>query len=723
MLFTSLVPVMAQSSGGEIDLKLNESVLQKGEEVIITATVKKESKAFANGEVLITVKNEESKNVIYVQQMLTDEEGKISDRFAISNIAASGVYEVVLSAVGTVSVSKFQVVDEKPVGSVSTDKLTYQLGETVNITGKVAVEGNALENRTAIIKVYVKDQLVFVKELLTGDDGTVATSFVTSKNIGTYNIQLSCQGHELTTNFEVTQKEAVDEMAYQIDGSANRSSYNGGETAKVSGIATTTKKGVQVTQDAVEAKLMLKGKLIFTQSVNVSKNGRFSVAFKLANETANYDVILKNKSAEKTIKIIVTAVNNANNGGAITTGGGGVSTGGFSGGGVSQGVTPVPAKATSTVKPAISQGKVASVTVTVKAASVVNERSTVTVSEEDVKTAMASLSKTDASKAELRFELEPSTAKTVELKIPLTEITNSQKQDFSVVVVSNGVSVRVPMQGVKSKSASDMLNVQVAKADIANLNLNKGSEAKDSFNVSATLSTGDKISADTLNLNIALTNYKVDYDKAILVKVNSDGKFVVVGNKVVDGNLEAAVVSGENYVLVERNIEFKDVSAHWSEKFVESMASKGIVSGYENGAFSPEKSVTRAEFVTMLIKSLDLDLVTAGKSFKDISANNWANQYIETAYTNGIVKGTDGKFNPDAKITRAEMAVMIANAMKLSGNSSVKVSKDTPAWATDAISAVMSDGLMAGNDGQFRPNDLANRAESATVIYKVFNQE
>lgn len=729
MLFSSLVPAMAQSSGGDIDLKLNESVLAKGQELVIAATVNKEGVAFANGEVIITVKNDVSKNVIFVKQLLTDEAGKISTRFVIGDTTELGMYNVELSSAGTQKISKFQVIEKKPAGSVSTDKASYQLGEAVKIKGRIAAEGGVLANRTAIIKVFVKDELVFIKELLTDEEGSVATSFVTSKNIGTYNVQLSSQGHELTTSFEVTQKEIVDEVVYQIDGSANKWGYKGGETAKITGTASTTKNGVKVWQDKITVSLMNGKVVIASRTLNVAKNGRFAVDFKLDNTTANYDVVLKNNTAEKVIKLSVTEVKNVNPGtttpASPTTGGsstGGPYVGGSVGGTVPN-VPQVPAKATSTDKPAMVKGKVASASIAVKAKEATAQKASAVISAEDVKKAMETLNKTDAASVELRLEMEPTTAKTIELKVPVAEIVSSSKQEVRVLVVSNGLSVQVPMKGIQSKSASDMLSVQFVKMDTANMGLSKGVEAKDGFKVSATMSTGEKIPAESLNLNIALTDYKLDYDKAVLVKMGNDGKFVVAGNKIVAGNLTAEVVSGENYFLVERTIEFKDINAHWSEKFVESMASKGVVSGYENGTFNPEKSVTRAEFVTMLIKAMDLDLVTAGKSFKDIDSTNWANQYIETAYSKGIVKGSNGNFNPDAKITRAEMAVMIANAMKLSGSTTTKPANDTPEWATDAISAVMADGIMAGNEGQFRPNDLANRAESATVIYKVFNQK
>jgi hypothetical protein len=178
--------------------------------------------------------------------------------------------------------------------------------------------------------------------------------------------------------------------------------------------------------------------------------------------------------------------------------------------------------------------------------------------------------------------------------------------------------------------------------------------------------------------------------------------------------------------VIERNILFTDVQQHWAKSYIESMASKSVVAGYDSGVFEPEKTVTRAEFVTMLIKALNIEVTSKQSNFKDVGNDYWASAYIEAARANNLVVGSNGVFNPNAKITRSEMAVMIAKAMNATTASSTTNSvgtEATPKWASASIDWVVSESLMKGNNGKFRPNDATTRAESATVIYNVFNKQ
>lgn len=409
--------------------------------------------------------------------------------------------------------------------------------------------------------------------------------------------------------------------------------------------------------------------------------------------------------------------------GSTSTGYGG-SSAPAAGGGSSAPATTVPStpKQTSTAPVVSNQGGISSVGMTLSAGEVKDMKASLALGQTEMKQIVDNIKSATGNNVEVKLNVANTNANEVKLSIPVTEMKAASTKPVVVTVASNGVVMKLPLSELKPQNANDMLNVTITKAAADGLKLGSGVVGKQSFTMTAAMTSGALAAGQSLPVQIDVTAYNVNKDKTVLVQMNADGTSKVVGNKIVNGQLAAEVGNAGTYVLVERNIDFNDVKAHWSENFVESMASKGIVSGYANGAFNPEKSVTRAEFVTMLVKALDLDLVAQGKSFKDVSSNDWANQFVETAYANGIVKGAEGKFNPNANITRAEMAVMIANAMKISSNDTAKAA-GTPDWAAGSIAAVMNDGLMTGSGDQFRPNDLANRAESATVIYKVFNQE
>lgn len=145
------------------------------------------------------------------------------------------------------------------------------------------------------------------------------------------------------------------------------------------------------------------------------------------------------------------------------------------------------------------------------------------------------------------------------------------------------------------------------------------------------------------------------------------------GNIRPNDNVTRDEVSTMLYRLLEKTVKdnnettennFSDVPKDlWSNLYVSTLAKAGIIKGYENGKFDPEASITRAEFVTMIARVYGDKLPDAAKSkceYTDIFGH-WAEGYIRSVYDLCIVNGySDGTFKPDQPITRAE-AIAILN--------------------------------------------------------------
>ncbi|HZK18191.1 MAG TPA: S-layer homology domain-containing protein [Clostridia bacterium] len=179
-------------------------------------------------------------------------------------------------------------------------------------------------------------------------------------------------------------------------------------------------------------------------------------------------------------------------------------------------------------------------------------------------------------------------------------------------------------------------------------------------------------------------------------------------------------------VLDERSVpKLTDMAGHWAKAAVNEMASKGVITGYPEGDFRPQNGVTRAEFVAMLGRSLGWDslhLNDPGSNFTD-EIPTWAAEHIAASIMFKVVEGyPDGTFQPNKKIDRAEMAVIINRALQLNvkqGDSGSPAYKDydrIPVWARDDVMNASAAGLLQGDEGLFRPANGATRAESATVI-------
>ncbi|TZE81096.1 S-layer homology domain-containing protein [Calorimonas adulescens] len=162
-------------------------------------------------------------------------------------------------------------------------------------------------------------------------------------------------------------------------------------------------------------------------------------------------------------------------------------------------------------------------------------------------------------------------------------------------------------------------------------------------------------------------------------------------------------------------IAFNDVIGHWAEDEIISLKSKDIINGYEDGGFHPNYTVTRAEFSKMLSTALNLN--NQDTSFRDTSSH-WARGYIGALQSRGIITGyPDRSFRPDSKITREEMAAILAKSINLNPESGNTFNDTGGSWAEGYINAAYKAGLIKGySDGNFKPYSYATRAEAASMI-------
>ena len=171
-----------------------------------------------------------------------------------------------------------------------------------------------------------------------------------------------------------------------------------------------------------------------------------------------------------------------------------------------------------------------------------------------------------------------------------------------------------------------------------------------------------------------------------------------------------------------------DISGHWAEKVITQWQEKGLISGYEEGTFKPDNSVTRAEFVIMLNKALGFTQ-KGNVTFSDVSANAWYYDAVAIAVEAGYCAGyEDGTFKPNATITRAEAAVMIAKAKELTANTEAADkfadASRIPAWAKGSIGAVSVAGFMTGRtDGTFDASNTMTRAEAVSSLDRTMEKE
>ncbi|WP_256761019.1 S-layer homology domain-containing protein [Cohnella sp. WQ 127256] len=173
-------------------------------------------------------------------------------------------------------------------------------------------------------------------------------------------------------------------------------------------------------------------------------------------------------------------------------------------------------------------------------------------------------------------------------------------------------------------------------------------------------------------------------------------------------------------------VKFSDIAKHWAEASIKQAVYSGIIKGYTDGTFKPNATVTRAEFAVMLMNALKPQGNGADLKFTDnAKIGTWAQKAVAQAVQANIIKGNqDGSFRPNAEVTRAEMAVMIANALgqpiEANATTSFADDKGIPAWAKGSVAIVKQAGIVQGNsDNKYAPQSNATRAEAVTVLLKM----
>ncbi|MCM3788875.1 pectinesterase family protein [Domibacillus indicus] len=190
-----------------------------------------------------------------------------------------------------------------------------------------------------------------------------------------------------------------------------------------------------------------------------------------------------------------------------------------------------------------------------------------------------------------------------------------------------------------------------------------------------------------------------------------------------------------SFALLQNSRTFDDIQLHWAQAPIEQLASRFIVYGTSDTEFSPDESVTRAQFTVLLARMLNIPTTELTGTFKDVTERQaWSAAYIEAAERTGIVSGfPDGTFHPGQVITRQEMAAMIVRAMKVE-NPDVIQSTEPPIVFKDAsgisprfkeeIQIAARAGLIKGrNNGNFDPLSDATRAETSAILYRILTKQ
>ncbi len=170
--------------------------------------------------------------------------------------------------------------------------------------------------------------------------------------------------------------------------------------------------------------------------------------------------------------------------------------------------------------------------------------------------------------------------------------------------------------------------------------------------------------------------------------------------------------------------EFTDCDPNaWYVPAIEYAVENGIMEGIGNGQMAPDRTITRAEFVTMVCRLLDASSMADLSQYEDVPDNVWYRDYMGKGLRLGIIQGVSPtRLDPLGSLTREQAVVILARVLKLPKGDAEELGRyadkgDISDWAAEAACAMTATGRLRGYpDGTLRPGQDITRAEAAQLL-------
>lgn len=185
-----------------------------------------------------------------------------------------------------------------------------------------------------------------------------------------------------------------------------------------------------------------------------------------------------------------------------------------------------------------------------------------------------------------------------------------------------------------------------------------------------------------------------------------------------DGNTDSPEATASPSIDLQPG-EFTDTVGHWANGYIKEMSIAGYINGMGDGTYHPDSSVTKAQFIKMVVSAMGLPV--SG----DTTGANWAQPYIDTANAANIISKKIDISDTNAQnkaIDREEMASIVARAAEYKGKTTDKTAEFTDnssvsEWAKADVNTASGLGVITGfEDGSFKPAEFATRAQAATML-------
>ncbi|HWQ30732.1 MAG TPA: leucine-rich repeat protein, partial [Negativicutes bacterium] len=295
--------------------------------------------------------------------------------------------------------------------------------------------------------------------------------------------------------------------------------------------------------------------------------------------------------------------------------------------------------------------------------------------------------------------------------------------------------------GTLSKEATEDIKVTIAKIEASTLSEEARQAIGDRPVYDFSVKSGDKTISrfdGSVTVSVPYTPKEgEDLNAIVIYYINAEGKPEVVSNCAYDsqtGKITFTTNHFSIYAIGYNKQSFTDVPEDaWYSKAVAFTAARNITAGTGNGRFEPEGSLSRGQFLVMVMRAYGIAPEENAKDNFIDAGNTYYTDYLAAAKRLGLAKGVGGsRYAPDKAVTRQEMFTLLYKTLKVMGKLDKVPSTSTTAafsdavsiapWAGEAVTRLSSAGITGGISGKLSPEAPASRAQMAQMLYQLLNK-
>ncbi|WP_217593544.1 Ig-like domain-containing protein [Cohnella sp. GbtcB17] len=232
----------------------------------------------------------------------------------------------------------------------------------------------------------------------------------------------------------------------------------------------------------------------------------------------------------------------------------------------------------------------------------------------------------------------------------------------------------------------------------------------------------DDVSPSGITTGVVLTDDgSLHHEPTVVVQEN--GKYFAKINS----------LTNSTYSVIYNPRAMGDVSSHWASAEVNDMTSRLIIEGVNDTEFMPDAAITRAEFAAIVTRGLGIQSRSYTGGFSDVASGNWYAGAVQAAADYGLIDGyVDGTYLPNRNITRQEAVAVLIRAgaiPKLEATVTTNEANralsafadggDVPSWARSSIASAINLNLLKGRGGKLDPEANLTRAEAAVIVRRL----